>query len=197
MTAVRIWISTLLLLLVNSLQLGSIAQAADSPETQCNPWFEPAEFGGSSVSRVLADMPLTTRWVDVPDSVRQQLKDDADNRLAAFRARWGKAALAIKQDILLRCPTLEMSEAVDDYYRKSYDTVVPQTFSLKNIRNAYFSRALARNYLGTMAAERASLTYPDAKVAEPRLGWKVPIRFRPATRRRDVCRYQSVSCRPG
>ncbi|TWB03843.1 hypothetical protein [Bradyrhizobium stylosanthis] len=169
MATAKMRILTSLLLLAISLQFEPRAQAAEGPKSQCGPWIEPAQSGGSGVSVILADIPLTARWADLPDGVKQQLQVHAGNRLAAFRARWGREGLAIKQDILLRCPTPEMSEAIDDYYRKSYDTVVPQTFSLKDIKDTGLSSALVRQYLGAMAAERASLTYPSQKL--PNRDW--------------------------
>jgi hypothetical protein len=96
--------------------------------------------------------------------MKTQLQTHADNRQAAFRARWGAEALRQKETILLGCATPEMAAAIDDYYRKSYDTVLPTVFSLKDIKSAALARALIRSYLGALAAYRASLTYPSEKL---------------------------------
>jgi len=53
-----------------------------------------------------------------------------------------------------------MTAAIDDYYRKRFDTIVSPTFSMKDVKSAALSRALVRNYLAEMAAFRATLTYP-------------------------------------
>jgi len=118
---------------------------------------------------LLRNVPLNTKWADLPAKTKAQLRTHADNRLAAFRARWAADALSKKEAILLRCPTLEMMTAIDDYYRKTYDTILPKTFSLKQIKNDAFSRVLVRNYLGAIAAYRATLTYPSVKL--PNRDW--------------------------
>lgn len=120
----------------------------------------PVQEDKESVQALLKDIPVTTKWADVPAGTQAKLQKHADNRLAAFRARWAADALAKKQRILLECPTPAMTSAIDDYYRKAY-TVVPDTFSLKDVKNAALARALTRNYLGTLAALRAGLSYPD------------------------------------
>lgn len=124
--------------------------------------------GGAGVQAVLKDIPTTTKWADLPDAVRARLKRLADDRLAAHRARWSAPALAVKLTVLLDCPTPAMTAAIDDFYRKVYDTVVPPTFSLKDV-SAPFVGLLVRHYLGMIAARRASLTYPAGKVAN--LDW--------------------------
>src|SRR6266404_8398886 len=124
----RVGSPTSLLLLVISFQAVLTVQAAADSNPPCVPWSEPAQSGGIGVSQILNDVPLTITWAGLSDDVKQQLQTHADNRLAAFRARWGKAALASKEAVLLRCPTPEMSVAMNDYYRKSYDTILPATF---------------------------------------------------------------------
>jgi hypothetical protein len=111
------------------------------------------------VQALLKDIPLGTKWADLTASTKAELRKHADNRLAAFRARWAGAALASKNAILLECPSAEMTAAIDDYYRKMYSAVVPQTFSLKDIKSAALGKALVGNYLGSMASSRAALTY--------------------------------------
>jgi hypothetical protein len=169
MFATRVRSLTSLLLLVITFQTALSDQAAADSNPPCMAWSEPAESGGNGVSQILKDMPPTTTWAGLPDSVKQQLQTHAENRLAAFRARWGKAALVNKEAVLLRCPTPEMAVAMDDYYRKSYDTILPPTFSLQDVKNADLSHALVRNYLGAMAAYRATLTYPDQRL--PNRDW--------------------------
>jgi hypothetical protein len=124
----------------------------------------PDEKAGIGVQALLRDVETTTKWADVPAAVKAQLGELAERRLASFRARWAADALARKDAILLGCATPEMEAAIDEYYRKSYDTILPTTFSLKDIKNVELSRALVRNYLGAMAAHRATLTYPDGKL---------------------------------
>jgi len=118
---------------------------------------------------LLKDVPVTTKWADLPVAIKAELRKLAADRLAAFRTRWAGEALAKKETILLGCPTVAMTTAIDDYYRKTYDTVVPMTFSLKNIKSVAFARALVRHYLGTIAANRATMTYPTGKL--PNRDW--------------------------
>lgn len=165
----RVRSPTSLLLLVITFQAALSVQAAADSSPPCTPWSEPTQSGGNGVSQILKNIPLTTTWAALPDDVKQQLQTHADDRLAAFRARWGKEALTSKEAVLLRCPTPEMDVAIDDYYFKSYDTILPPSFSLKDVKNADLSRALVRNYLGAMAAYRATLTYPGQKI--PNRDW--------------------------
>jgi hypothetical protein len=157
------------LMLIISFQAVLLVQAAADSNPPCTPWNEPTQSGGNGVSQILKNIPLTATWAGLPDSLKLQLQTHADNRLAAFRGRWGKAALTSKEAILLRCPTPEMVVAMDDYYRKSYDTILPPTFSLKDVKSADFSRVLVRNYLGALAAYRANLTYSGRKL--PNRDW--------------------------
>jgi hypothetical protein len=148
---------------------GPLASVSDSTRTTSNAaaacsaelWTPPIDSGGAGVQALLKSIPITTKWADIPIATKSQLQKLADDRLAAFRARWADAALAKKQMILLGCPTLEMSSAIDDYYRKTYNSFVPASFSLKDLKSAPLARALVRNYLGTIAASRATLTYPN------------------------------------
>jgi hypothetical protein len=121
------------------------------------------------VQALLKSIPLGTKWADLPVATKTQLQAHAGKRQAAFRARWAADALQQKEAILLGCPTPEMAEATDDYYRKSYDTILPATFSLKDVKNTALARALIRSYLGAFAAYRASLTYPSEKL--PNRDW--------------------------
>jgi hypothetical protein len=132
-------------------------------------WAPPADTGGEGVQAILQAIPVTAKWAELPAAVKIQLQTHADKRLAAFRARWGAESLARKEMILLGCPTPEMTAAIDDYYGKNYDTVLPAGFSLKDIRNTTFSRALVSHYLATIAAYRATLTYPGRKL--PNRDW--------------------------
>jgi hypothetical protein len=132
-------------------------------------WQPPApEAAVSGVQQLLKAVPLGTKWVDLPETTRRQLQQHADGRLAAFRVRWAADALSQKETILLDCPTAEMSAAMDDFYRKSY-AILAADFSLKDVKNAAFRRALVSNYLGSVAALRATLTYPDGK--RPNRDW--------------------------
>ena len=70
-------------------------------------------------------------------------------------------ALDEKEAILVGCPTPDMMLAMDDFCRKSYNTVVSSSFSLKDLKSSALSKVLVRNYLGTIAAARSNLTYPN------------------------------------
>lgn len=54
-----------------------------------------------------------------------------------------------------------MTSTIDDFYRVSYNAVVSSSFSLKDLKSSALANALIRNYLGTIAALRATLTYPN------------------------------------
>jgi hypothetical protein len=140
--------------------------SAPSPNPTCSPdlWTQPADSGGTGVQALLKDIPLQTHWADLPKTTKAQLRLLADNRLAAFRARWAADALAKKETILLGCPTSEMTAAIDDYYRKTYDTILPAGFSLKDVKSTALVHALTRGYLAAMAVYRATLTYPVGKL---------------------------------
>jgi hypothetical protein len=145
---------------ISSFLLLDDAGAACSPDS----WKPPVETGGTGVQALLRDIPLHTKWVDVPPETKAQLQLQAEKRLSAYRARWAGAALAAKQTILLECPTAEMLAAMDEFYRKSYDSLVSPTFSLSDVKNPELKRALIRGYLAGMAAFRANITYPDQKL---------------------------------
>jgi hypothetical protein len=150
---------------ISSLLLPKSASAGCSPDN----WRPAVEAGGSGIQALLKDISLTTRWSDLPDTIKAQLQSQADKRLTGFRGRWAADALAAKETILLDCPTPAAAAALDDYYRKSYNTVVPSTFSLATIKNPELKRALIRGYLGAVAAFRAGITYPDQKL--PNRDW--------------------------
>jgi hypothetical protein len=145
---------------ISLLLLPESASAACSPDN----WKPAADAGGSGVQALLKDVPLTARWADLSDTTKAQLQSQADRRLAGFRARWSAGALAAKQVILLECPTSAMSTTLDDYYRTTYNTLLPPTFELAAIKNSGLKRALVRAYLGAVAAYRAGITYPDQKL---------------------------------
>jgi hypothetical protein len=136
----------------------------------CSPdqWRPPLDTGGVGVQQLLKTIPLGTKWADLSDDTKSQLQKHADNRLSAFRTRWGANALKQKQTILLDCPTVKMKAAMDDFYRKSY-SFLPPTFSLNDVKNVALKRALISNYLGSLAALRATLTYPGQKL--PNRDW--------------------------
>jgi hypothetical protein len=162
------FVRSLLIFLLCCHSLSSFA--APNPNPPCSPdWTPPIDTGGTGVQALLKGIPLATKWADLPPATKTQLQTHADNRLAAFRARWGAEVLRQKETILQGCATPEMVAAIDDYYRKSYDTVLPTAFSLKDVKSAAFARALIRSYLGALAAYRASLTYPSGKL--PNRDW--------------------------
>jgi hypothetical protein len=140
------------------------ASAANSqtPDGTCFPvrWSPPTASNSLGVEALLKPFSVTTTWAEVPEETKQKLQTIADNRLAVFRARWGAGALAKKSRILLECPTDDMIAAVDNYYRKTYDEIVPPTFAVKDIKNPSLARLLTRAYLGGIAAGRSALTYP-------------------------------------
>ena len=149
----------------------SASQTSAGEGSACSPesWHPPVNTGGTGVQALLKTVPISTTWADLPATTKDQLQRLADDRLAAFRARWSAGALAKKQEILLGCPTPEMAAATDDFYQKGYDAVVPATFSLGSLRSSSLRRALVDNYLGTIAASRAGLTYPSGKL--PNRDW--------------------------
>jgi hypothetical protein len=115
--------------------------------------------GGVGVQALLKNIAIDTKWAELPAATRARLREIADERLAAFRARWARGGLARKEAILLGCPTPEMTAAIDDFYRKGFGEYVAADFALAQLKSAAFARALVRNYLGTIAAKRAALTY--------------------------------------
>jgi hypothetical protein len=148
-----------------------VANLHDGATPTCTPgnWRPPAETTPLSISALLKNIPSTATWASVPSAVKNQLQQAANERLAAYRARWSAAPLAVKDAILTGCPTPAMTTAMDDFYRKTYDTVVTPNFALKTIGSAELHRALVRNYLGTIAAARAGTTYPTGKL--PNRDW--------------------------
>ena len=96
----RQFLLVLFLALISSPYLSESVSAACSPDD----WKPAAEAGGSGVQMLLKDIPLTTRWADLADTTKTQLKSQADKRLAGFRSRWGADALAAKQTILSKAP---------------------------------------------------------------------------------------------
>jgi hypothetical protein len=155
-----------------SLEVTQLASRASvGAGSACSPerWQPPANTGGTGVQALLKPVPITMRWADLPPTIKDQLRRLADDRLAAFRARWAAGALERKRDILLGCPTREMTAAINDFYQKGYDTVVPATFSLESLKNDRLRRVLVDSYLGAIAASRAGLTYPSGKL--PNRDW--------------------------
>jgi hypothetical protein len=59
--------------------------------------------------------------------------------------------LGKKQAILLVCPTPNMIETMDNFFRKTYDAILSATFSLSRLQNKKLARVLARHYLGSVA----------------------------------------------
>jgi len=147
------------------------AAATAAPSSSCSPsdWSPPPSAGALGVQEVLRDLPVTTRWVDLPISTRERLRELAEDRMEAFRSRWGGAAIEGKLKILLECPTPEMTSAMDEFYRVSYRSVLPETFTLKSVKNRDFARVLVEAYLGAYAIGRAGLTYPNAEL--PNRDW--------------------------
>jgi len=159
-------------IILASLAYTAAAAAADTANaTTCSAssWRPPAEIRTVNVQTLLRNIPMSEKWADLPAATQAQLEQAAAERLASFRARWAEGALAKKEYILLGCPTREMTVAIDDFYRKTYDTVVPPHFSLASVKNPAFHRALVRNYLGSLASARAYITYPLGKL--PNRDW--------------------------
>jgi hypothetical protein len=150
-------------------QLASQTSAGDGSACSPESWHPPVNTGGTGVQALLKTVPISTKWADLPATTKDQLQRLADERLAAFRARWSAGALAKKQEILLGCPTPEMAAAINDFYQKGYGTLAPASFSLESLKNSSLRRALVDNYLGTIAASRAGLTYPSGKL--PNRDW--------------------------
>ncbi len=162
------YVCVVLAVAVQTLVWGN-ATAQQSQTCSSNLWALSDSTGAPGVRAILKDIPLITKWADLPSNTQAQLQRLSSGRLAAFSARWSSNALSTKQQILLSCPTAQMTAAVDDYYRKSFDTVVAPTFSLADVKSTALAHGLARNYLAAMAAFRASLTYPGQKL--PNRDW--------------------------
>jgi len=138
--------------------------------TSCFPYpASSADNGGAGVLEVLKDVSINTKWAELPVETKIRLQTLADDRLAMYRSHWGADALTTKQTILLRSPTAKMTSAINQYYQTTYQTFLPSTFALAGIKNAALVDALVRNYLGVVAAARATLTYPDGTL--PNCDW--------------------------
>lgn len=140
-----------------SFTVSGVSQA--QPVSDCPQWNVQSDRSGLGVQALLKGIAIDARWADVPQSIRSQLQTLANERLAAFRARWGRDGLSRKESILIHCPTAEMTAALDDFYRQTLYEAVPATFAIRSLKSRALARALVRNYLGTIAAKRASLTY--------------------------------------
>jgi hypothetical protein len=172
MSLTKVLVVPSLVILFCCQSLACFAAPNPNPGSPCSPeWAPAADTGGTGVQALLKGIPLDTKWADLPSATKTQLQTHADNRQAAFRARWAADALQQKETILLGCATREMATAVDNYYRTLYDTILPTTFSLKDLKSAALTRALIRNYLGALAAYRASLTYPSLTKQLPNRDW--------------------------
>jgi hypothetical protein len=138
--------------------LGVASQAHAAPA--CAPaWVQPARSSDSDLLSLLKAVAPGTTWANVPVDTKARLQVSAKKRQASFRLNWNSDALTQKEVALLGCPTPEMVAAVDDYYRKSFDTIIPPTFALAGVSNSALRRALTRNYLASLAAFRTTLTY--------------------------------------
>ncbi|HXN20144.1 MAG TPA: hypothetical protein VN875_17535 [Candidatus Binatus sp.] len=184
------------LLLIENTSFGGAQRSCRSDSATKNvdecraiPWTPPPGEGGLGIQALLKDIPISTKWADVPVTTKVQLQVLADDRLGAFRARWAGEALARKQAILVGCPTPEMLSAMDDFYRMSYNSVVPASFSLKELKSHALSKVLVQNYLGTIAAVRANLTYPNGTL--PNRDWDGKSTF-DSVRLPDKQTYQDI-----
>lgn len=124
---------------------------------------------GAGVLELLKPISLDTKWADLPEATRVQLQALADHQLATYRLQWGGQALAVKQTTLLESPTPQMILAEDRYYRASYRSFLPSTFTLQDLKAPTLRKALILNYLGVYAAVRAGLTYPNGTL--PNFDW--------------------------
>jgi hypothetical protein len=121
------------------------------------------------VIELLKGVSIDTKWEELPADTKERLRLLAADRLAAYRNQWAAEALAAKEMLLLKSPTPKMISSIDRYYRTTYQTFLPSTFSVKDLSQPEFREVLVRNYLGVFAALRATLTYPDA--ALPTSDW--------------------------
>lgn len=137
--------------------------------------WSPSPTEPARISAALDEISVTTRWADLPVATQERLRELAEDRLAEFRMRWGGEALQRKLKILLNCPTPEMSSAMDEFYRVTYRSVVPETFTLKDVGKPDFARVLTEIYLGAYAIGRAGITYPNA--ALPNRDWDGKSKF--------------------
>jgi hypothetical protein len=144
--------------------------AAADPNGSCPSFAAPVGAAETGMLVLLKDLPIGTKWAELPAATKTKLQSLADDRLAAYRAGWSANALEQKLTILRQCPTREMTAAIDQYYRTSYRVILPPAFTLRDIKNTALVDALVGNYLGVYAAQRASLTYfPDGIL--PNLDW--------------------------
>src|SRR3569832_261851 len=82
-----------LLIAITAGQSSAACSAAD--------WKPPAQSGELGIQALLKNIELGTRWVDLPNDVQTKVRQYANDRLSAFRARWAATALAAKERILL------------------------------------------------------------------------------------------------
>jgi hypothetical protein len=172
-------------------------QTNESQSSICttSTWAPAVGPGALGVLELVKAMPITTKWIDVPVPTKAKLQELADDRLSSFRARWSENALAQKEAILLRCPTPEMTAAIDDFYRGKYTTILSSSFSVRQLKSSALQKALARHYLGTMAALRATITYPNNLL--PNRDWDGQslfdsVRLPDAQTYEDIMKYNSA-----
>jgi hypothetical protein len=161
----RTWSIALLLSLISILPV-----AANAAEPPCSSGkVSSDDVSGPGVLELLKSISLGTKWAELPEATRVHLQALADHRLAAYRLRWGGEALAVKQAVLLQSPTPQLISAEDRYYRTSYQSFLPSTFTLQDLKAPTLRKALTLNYLGVYAAARAGLTYPNRTL--PNCDW--------------------------
>jgi len=172
-----------------SMQL-AIAQRAAKTEECPYQSPVPTRVESKEISSLLSQIPLTAKWKDVSVATQKRLADLADLRLMEFRRDWGAAALSRKEKVLIQCPTLAMEENEDHYYQTAYRNIVPTSFSLRGIKNVALRDALVRNYLGSYAANRATVYYPDKIM--PGTDWDGVSQF-DSVRLPDPATYNAIS----
>jgi hypothetical protein len=146
-----------------ALTLPHMGAHAATLKTELCPYSPTATERSNSdeIESILKPIPLTASWKDLPTPVKTRLAELANQRLLEFRHSWGAQALSNKEYILLHCPVEAMRANEDRYYRLSYNNIVSESFSVKDIKSAALRDALVMNYLGSYAAIRSMQVYPD------------------------------------
>jgi hypothetical protein len=144
------------------------AACAESPCTSPDPRTGAHATEGDLIS-LLKGVDVSATWESLSMARRNTLQAAANSRLQSFRSRWGPAALKQKEGSLLDCPSHEMLLAMDDFYRKSFSSVVAADFSLDKVPGSATRKLLVRSYLASMAALRSSQTYPNGPL--PNRDW--------------------------
>ncbi len=110
---------------------------------------------GTPMTELFAEIPLGTKWADVPPRIQRALARKAENLRRARRKEWGEGALAAKEAVLLEAPTPAMLAYFDQAVRTRFAADVPEAFEAsKDVRSAKLLASLKKFYLLESAASR-------------------------------------------